>query len=562
MTLRGVLFDMDGVLVDSEGVGKEIAAAILRERGILFSQKYLARFVGIRDQDFYRMAARDNASLDPDEAHLAHSLLYGERLKDVQPFTSALQFLRRCVAEGLAVGVVTGSLRAQAEQILSRMGIRSLVEVVVAAEDVKKGKPDPEGYRRAVRALGLQEAQVVAIEDSDPGICAAKGAFLTVIAVSGGNAPSTTMTAVADRLVANLESVEPSDLQNNQICPTGPWEIGAEWPAIVGRLGRRICAVPSDPNASSPWSWLQTLPTNAIGLLLRGNEAPIGGIASWLGAKLVAELSRLGLLDLTPPYARFNHGLCVMSIRGTPIFVDRPLIGSAGKPQSSNVYLDDSSVRYVDAVERALGSHVPRSVLEIGTGTGLALVRTLRAGASQGFGVDIQAEAVHLSRLNAALNGVARKSLLLLGDLFDVLPRDQKFDLVLVHPPYRLVPPELDYPNPVQRLGVGELGIGQILTIMDRLPAFMSEGGRGLLYIQLPDGPSVSSLQKLMSSAANSGVKANWIPDTGASDDIDSVIDGIAEKFVDGASVRARTNVFLADLGITGFKSGVLALTR
>lgn len=196
-----------------------------------------------------------------------------------------------------------------------------------------------------------------------------------------------------------------------------------------------------------------------MGLLLRGNEAPIDGIESWLGAGLVADLSRIGLLELTPRHARFTNGLCVTSIRGMPILVEKPLIGPLGKPQPSNVYLDDSSIRFIDAVERELGGHLPRCVLELGTGTGLSLVRSLRAGASQGIGVDIQPEAVHLSRLNAALNRVAYKMRVLVGDLFDGLARDQRFDLVLVHPPYRLVPPELDYPNPVQRLGVGELGL-------------------------------------------------------------------------------------------------------
>jgi len=562
MTLRGVLFDMDGVLVDSERVGQEVAAAILHERGIVLPQEDLDKFLGVPDRDFYRVTARKHASLDPDEAYTAHNDSYMDRLKDVQPFASALEFLRRCVAEGLAVGVVTSSTRAQAEHILGRIGIRSLVEVVVAWEDCGRGKPDPEGYRRAVRALGLQEAQVAAIEDSDAGVRAAKGAYLTVIGVSGGNTASTTMTTVADRVVPNLEGLEPSALQSNQTYPIPPWEIAPSWQAIVERLGKKLCTLPSDHQASSPWSWLHNLPTDAVGLLLRGSEAPIDSIVSWLGEGLVADLSRIGLLDLTPCHARITNGLCVTSIRGTPILVEKPLVGPLGTPRSSNVYLDESSIRFIDAVERELGGHLPKCVLELGTGTGLALVRSLRAGASQGVGVDIQPEAVHLSRLNAALNGVAYKMRVLLGDLFDGLARDQRFDLVLVHPPYRLVPPELDYPNPVQRLGVGELGLGQILTIVDRLPAFLSDGGRGLLYLQLPDGPAVSSLGKLISSATRAGAKASWIPDTSASDDLESVVDGVAEKFVEREYVRARMKSFLAGLGVTRFKSGVLSLTR
>ena len=94
------------------------------------------------------------------------------------------------------------------------------------------------------------------------------------------------MTTVADRVVPNLEGLEPSDLQSSQTYPIPPWEIAPGWQAIVERLGKKLCALPSDHQASSPWFWLHNLPTDAMGTLLRGCEAPIDSIESWLGEGL------------------------------------------------------------------------------------------------------------------------------------------------------------------------------------------------------------------------------------------------------------------------------------
>ena len=221
----------------------------------------------------------------------------------------------------------------------------------------------------------------------------------------------------------------------------------------------------------------------------------------------VADLSRIGLLDLTPCHARITNGLCVTSIRGTPILVEKPLVGPLGTPQSSNVYLDDSSIRFIDAVERELGGHLPRCVLEaereqvwpwcapfaLAPVKASELTSNLSPYTSHGS-----------TQLRTELPNKMR---VLLGDLFDSLAGDQ--DLIWCWSIHRTdwFLPRSDYPNPVQRLGVGELGLGQILTIVDRLPAFLSDGGRGLLYLQLPDGPAVNSLGKLISVRLEPGLK-------------------------------------------------------
>ena len=82
------------------------------------------------------------------------------------------------------LAVVSGAARSEVETVLDAAGI-DLFEVIVSAEDVTRGKPDPEGYRRALELLGVEAAQALALEDAPPGVAAAKAAGLCCVAVLG-----------------------------------------------------------------------------------------------------------------------------------------------------------------------------------------------------------------------------------------------------------------------------------------------------------------------------------------------------------------------------------------
>jgi HAD superfamily hydrolase (TIGR01509 family) len=93
----------------------------------------------------------------------------------------------RHAASRVPVAVVSGAYRREIEPVLDGAGLASVVDVLVAADDVARGKPDPEGYLRALEALGggLAADEVLAFEDTEAGIASARGAGLRCIAVRG-----------------------------------------------------------------------------------------------------------------------------------------------------------------------------------------------------------------------------------------------------------------------------------------------------------------------------------------------------------------------------------------
>lgn len=186
----GVIFDFDGVLVDSEPMHEWAIAESVKDRGWTFSkQQFVEHIVGKGDESAYVNIARWNGStISEDEigallrvkwALMERGIVEGRF--SVQP--GAIECVRAAAARG-PVGVCSGSVRSTVEPMLKVIGVHGLLGVIVTADDVAQSKPDPEGYRKAAAALGLDPRRTIAIEDTPTGIAAGKAAGLFVIGVA------------------------------------------------------------------------------------------------------------------------------------------------------------------------------------------------------------------------------------------------------------------------------------------------------------------------------------------------------------------------------------------
>lgn len=186
----GVIFDFDGVLVDSEPMHEWAIAESVKDRGWTFSkQQFVEHIVGKGDESAYVNIARWNgATISEDEigallrvkwALMERGIVEGRF--SVQP--GAIECVRAAAARG-PVGVCSGSVRSTVEPMLKVIGVHGLLGVIVTADDVAQSKPDPEGYRKAAAALGLDPRRTIAIEDTPTGIAAGKAAGLFVIGVA------------------------------------------------------------------------------------------------------------------------------------------------------------------------------------------------------------------------------------------------------------------------------------------------------------------------------------------------------------------------------------------
>ena len=209
MAVRAIIFDLDGTLADTEPFHFEAFNAVLRPYEIEVSRAdYFGRLVGYDDHDCFLRLLREHRKSAGDA--LINDLIaqktgiYQAMIAERQVlFPGAAEFVRRC-AQRFPLTLVTGTLRAEAEMILRNAEIRGLFADIVAAEDVKYGKPAPDGFNAALGRLGyilrphppLVAAECLAVEDTAAGIEAARRAGMCVLAVA--QTSSAVELAVAD----------------------------------------------------------------------------------------------------------------------------------------------------------------------------------------------------------------------------------------------------------------------------------------------------------------------------------------------------------------------------
>ncbi len=210
--MDAALFDLDGTLVDSERVHRAAWMSFFDSRGWLVSeQTYVDHFLGRRGADTFRSVDGPWVDHDPDvllDEVLAH--LSAVELTP-QPVRGAADLIRSLHLLGVPVGVVTSAVRAWVGSSLAVLGVADVVTTVVGAEDVRSGKPHPEGYLEACRRLGVAPDRVVAFEDSTSGVGAAVAAGITpVIGVLTTTSADRLLAAGAHHLIDDFTSISSS----------------------------------------------------------------------------------------------------------------------------------------------------------------------------------------------------------------------------------------------------------------------------------------------------------------------------------------------------------------
>ena len=199
---HAIVFDLDGVLADSEGLHVQAWERLFAARGLPFEQRWALEWVGVPDVEIAAAVARQFSA--PGDGRVADRLVAGELVAEkrrlfrelvregLQSFPGVPGEVERCVAGDLPVAVGTSSARAEATLMLEVMGLASLLPIVVAGDDVPRVKPAPDIYLEAARLLSIPSRRCIALEDSPGGIAAALAAGMAVAAV--------TTSFAADRL--------------------------------------------------------------------------------------------------------------------------------------------------------------------------------------------------------------------------------------------------------------------------------------------------------------------------------------------------------------------------
>ena len=182
---RAVIFDLDGVLADSEPWWNEIDAKLLAAHGVTYRGEYHRNVLGVSYQlavEFYKKAFGLSASVE--ELMRRRGEIAADCFANrINVFPSAKTVLQELRQMNLHLAVATSSVSASARSFLARHGLSTFFEVVVTGEEVEHGKPHPEIYLRAAEKLGIAAAACLVIEDALAGIAAAKAAKMRVAAI-------------------------------------------------------------------------------------------------------------------------------------------------------------------------------------------------------------------------------------------------------------------------------------------------------------------------------------------------------------------------------------------
>ena len=223
---RGVIFDFDGVITDTEILHLRAFNRVLAQHGSeITTREYYTDYLGLTDVDcFTLLADKGRLSLDAEgienlvrEKNLIFEELAKSEGRIIEGVREFLEMLKR---NDIAMGICSGALLAEIELILGEARLRDYFEVIVSAEQIEKGKPDPEGFLLALHKLNAEKRspisadECIVVEDSHWGLEAAKAAGMHTVAVT--NSYDAEQLAGAERIVARLSELSMGELQ--QLC--------------------------------------------------------------------------------------------------------------------------------------------------------------------------------------------------------------------------------------------------------------------------------------------------------------------------------------------------------
>lgn len=190
--LKAVLFDCDGVVVDSETVYLASVCDHLAELGVRVAPSEIGGLVGMRTERILatqRSWFPELAPLSDEEILTRQRALFAERqAREGLPLMPGIdRVLQALDGKGVARALVSSSPRSYLDAIISENGLDGLFSVIVSGEEVRESKPDPEIYLTALERLGTTAENAVAVEDSPNGIAAALAAGLDVVGFKGSS---------------------------------------------------------------------------------------------------------------------------------------------------------------------------------------------------------------------------------------------------------------------------------------------------------------------------------------------------------------------------------------
>jgi HAD superfamily hydrolase (TIGR01509 family) len=223
VTIEAVVFDLDGVILDTEELWDEVREGLARERGGRWSDRAQADMMGMSSPEWSRYMHKVVGLVEsPDEINreVVRRMLdrYEQRLPLID---GAIDAVRR-IAARWPLGLASSSNRELIDRALAVSGLAPLFRATVSSEEVARGKPAPDVYLEVTRRLGVDATSCAAIEDSANGIRSAHAAGMRVVAIPNpAFRPSEDALALAAVVLGSIAELSPDAVESDSSRP-GP----------------------------------------------------------------------------------------------------------------------------------------------------------------------------------------------------------------------------------------------------------------------------------------------------------------------------------------------------
>jgi HAD superfamily hydrolase (TIGR01509 family) len=206
--LEMVLFDMDGVVIDSEPLWSEAERQLLTRRNLTYSEELKPLLMGLDSREAVRILIK-HYNLDESAEDLVHerNQLVSELIqKHGQPIPRAIDLIRQARDAGVKTALASSSPYSLVELVVDKLKLGPLLDLVLSGDEVSRGKPAPDIYLAAAKRLGVAPECCLVIEDAPNGVRAAKAAGMCCVAITTG--ASRAELAAADQVVEDFRGLD------------------------------------------------------------------------------------------------------------------------------------------------------------------------------------------------------------------------------------------------------------------------------------------------------------------------------------------------------------------
>ena len=210
MTIEAVVFDLDGVLVQSEEIWDEVRERYVRERGGRYDAEVQRAMMGMSSPEWSRFLHESAGVPDEPEAINAEVVrrMLGAYREHLPLIPGAVDAVHRLAAR-YPLGLASSSNRELIDAVLAVAGLADSFAATVSSEEVARGKPAPDVYLEVARRLGVDPSRCVAVEDSHSGIRSAKSAGMRVVAIPNPSfPPGAEALALADLVLESISDLD------------------------------------------------------------------------------------------------------------------------------------------------------------------------------------------------------------------------------------------------------------------------------------------------------------------------------------------------------------------